>query len=215
MNRADAVTLFRTALVFPIVYLILIKFNPIPTLLLIAVMFILDAIDGFVSINSRSGGKVSIADYIKASLFGDPTAKQKIAKFKKMPGSQYGARLDIAGDRVVEYVFWILFTYLQIIPLAILLLIVIRHSYVDALMGSKGTSSKMKSRLSRILYSSNASRLGINVTKGVAFGYFALIYATSNVFGWYLILGYALIAILFVYIMLRGIAEIYEATRPD
>lgn len=215
MNRADAVTIFRTLLVFPVVYLILIKFNPIPTLLLIAIMFILDAIDGFVSINAKSHGKVDIVDYVKASLFGDPAAKQKVAKFKKMPGSTYGARIDIAGDRVVEYAFWILFTYLRIVPLAILLLIVIRHSYVDALMGAKGTSSKMKSRLSRILYSSNASRLGINVTKAVAFGYLALIYATSNVFGLYLILGYVLIAILFVYIMLRGIAEVYEATRPE
>ena len=213
MNKADAVTLFRTLLVFPIVYLILIKFDVAVILLLIAVMFVLDAGDGFIAISDKSSGMVSLADYIKASVFGDRAAKQKVKKYKSMPGSAYGPRMDVAGDRVIEYVLWIFFTYVGIIPLAVLFAVVVRHSFVDALMGAKGTSSKMKSRFSRVFYSSNASRLGINVMKGVTFGYLAAIYAAGRLAGWYLTLGYALVAILFIYIMLRGAAEIYESTK--
>lgn len=215
MNKADAVTIFRTLLVFPIVYLILIKFNVAVTLVLIAIMFILDAGDGFIALSDKSHGRVSLYDYIQASLFGVPAAKQKVSKFKSLPGSQYGPRMDVAGDRVIEYIFWILFTYLGIIPLAILLAIVVRHSFVDALMGAKGTSSKMKSRFARLVYSSNVSRGAINVLKAVTFGYLALIYATSSLFGLYLALGYVIVAALFLFIMLRGAAEIYESVRPQ
>ncbi|MCL4379534.1 MAG: hypothetical protein M1160_01980 [Candidatus Marsarchaeota archaeon] len=212
MNRADAVTVFRTLLVFLIVYLVLIRFAIAATLILIALMFLLDAIDGFAAISEKSHGRVSLPDYIRSAL-GNPSAKLKVAKFKALPGSPYGPRLDVAGDRVIEYVFWILFTYLGIIPLAILLAVVVRHSFVDALMGSKGTSSKMRSGFARAVYSSNLSRGGINVVKGVAFGYLSLIYVTGLVFGWYLVLGYAIVAVMFVYIMLRGAAEIYESVR--
>ncbi len=211
ISRADAVTVFRTLLVFPIVYLILVKFNVAVTLVLIAIMFILDAGDGFISVSDKSHGAVSLSDYISASMLGRPAAKQKVKRYKSLPGSPYGPRMDIAGDRVIEYVFWIFFTYLGIIPLAILFAVVVRHSFVDALMGAKGTSSKMKSSFARMVYSSNVGRGGINVVKSVAFGYLALIYATNHLLGSYLVLGYAIVAILFIYIMLRGAAEIYES----
>jgi len=213
MNNADKITVFRALLVFPIAYLILVKFNPIPTLLLIGVMFVLDALDGFAMVSEKSNGSVTIIDYISASVFGLASAKRKVNRYKSLPGTSYGARLDIAGDRIIEYSFWIIFTYLHIIPLAILLLIVVRHSFVDALMGSKGTSSKMRSRFGYWVYSSNIGRGWINVTKAVAFGYLALIYATSHVYGAYLLVGYVLVAVLFVYIMLRGIAQVYDFTR--
>jgi phosphatidylglycerophosphate synthase len=186
MNKADAITLFRTAMVFLVAYLVLIRFNAYATIAIIAIMFILDFVDGYV-------------------------AKMDLKKGKKL--SWYGKRLDVAGDRVTEYVLWILFTFLGIVPLFILFLIVLRHSFADALMGAKGTSSKMKSRLARIFYTSNASRGGIGIVKFITFSYLSWAYITDNFFGRYLLFAYALIGILFVYIMVRGAAEIYEAVK--
>ncbi len=188
MRYADLLTLFRTGLIFLVVYLVLIHFNVIITLLIILVMFGLDGLDG------------SIARY-------------EIKKMHKQP-SKYGARLDVAGDRVIEYVFWILFVFVHIIPLFVILLIIIRHSFADAFMAAKGTSSKMKSNFARIVYSSNIGRGGINIVKIITFSYLSWLYITQNfLIKNYMLIGYVLTGILVGYILLRGIAEIYETTR--
>lgn len=213
MNGADAITVFRTLLIFPIAYLILTSSSAWIALILIAVMFILDAVDGLVGTIMKSRGRLTVGEYLKATLLNDRFARDKVSRYRSISGTSYGPRLDVAGDRVVEYTFWILFTYLSIIPLFILLIIVIRHSFVDALMGTKGTSSHMKTKFARLVYSSNLGRGGINVVKAVAFGYLALITIDGLVVGWYLLIGYVLVATLFVYVMLRGAAEIYESTK--
>ncbi len=184
MKYADLLTLFRTALIFVVVYFVLIKFNVLLTLFIILLMFGLDGIDGIVARYEIKSGK---------------------------PKSKYGARLDVAGDRVIEFVFWILFVYIHLIPMFILLLIVFRHSFADAFMAAKGTSSKMKTKFARFVYSSNIGRGGVNVVKIITFSYLSWLYV-SNMFkvSNYLVIGYILIGILFTYIMIRGIAEIYE-----
>src|SRR5208283_1437421 len=131
MNRADAITLFRTALVFVIVYMVLAKISEwviIPTM---AVMFGLDWVNGYI-------------------------AKLDIRRGRKP--SWYGPRLDVAGDRITEYALWMLFAFLGIVPLIILLLVVVRHSFADALMGARGTSSKMKTKMAKVLYASDLHR---------------------------------------------------------
>ena len=178
MRLADAVTLFRTFLVFVIAYMIFEKFSAVATVALIAIMFILDAIDG------------------------------KIAKLdKKAKGTSYGPRLDVAGDRIIEYVFWIVFVVLNVIPLFVLFIILIRHSFVDAFMAAKGTSSKMKTKLAKTLYASDLFRGGINVVKVVVFCYLTLVYLA----GWNIVVGYILTAILVLYILARGVSEIWES----
>ena len=102
---------------------------------------------------------------------------------------------------------WVTFAFLGIVPLFVLFIIIIRHSFADALLGARGTSSKMHSKLARSLYASNASRAGIQITKFVTFSYLVLVY----VLRYPLWLGYALIGILTAYILIRGMAEIYEA----
>ena len=211
MNRADLMTVIRTLMIFPIAYLIFNRLNVILTLILIGIMFILDAVDGFAMVNAKSKGKVSFWDYVMATVLGNRSAKAKVAKYKSLSGTRYGARLDIAGDRVVEFAFWIIFTYLHIIPIWVFLLIVIRHAYVDAMMASRGTSSKMHTKFARIVFSSVAGRGWINVNKAINFGYLALIYIIGYTFGWYLIIAYVAVAILFFHIMLRGAAEMYES----
>lgn len=186
MNRADAVTLFRTFLVFVIVYMVLSKLTPWVIVPVMALMFALDWADGYIA-------------------KGD-------AKKGRKP-SWYGPRMDVAGDRITEYVLWILFVFLGIVPLIILLLIVVRHSFADALMGSRGTSSKMKTGMARVLYASDFNRAGIGVVKFLTFSYLAWAYVTGSLYGPFLYAAYVLIGILFVYIMVRGIAEIYDSVK--
>ena len=119
--------------------------------------------------------------------------------------------MDIAGDRVAEYSMWVVFTYLHIIPLIILLLIIVRHSFADAMMGAKGTSSKMKSPFARAIYSSNTSRAVINALKFITFAYLILVYVNS----YPILIGYVLVGALFTFIMLRGTAEIYESAKSQ
>ena len=45
MRSADATTILRTLMVFLIAYLVIIKFSPLITILLILVMYVLDAVD--------------------------------------------------------------------------------------------------------------------------------------------------------------------------
>lgn len=210
MRSADAATLFRVALGLLAVYLILIKYNAALIVLLIAVTIFLDAVDGYLAIREDSKGAVGIIAYSKA-LVGDIKSKSLVSKYRKKSsiGSRFGARIDVAGDRVVEYSFWVLYTVIGILPLFVIILVIIRHSFADAFMGAKGTSSKMKTSFARMIYSSPIGRGGINVVKFLTFSYLALMY----ILGYPTWIGYLLTAILVIYIMLRGAAEILESTR--
>ncbi len=211
MREADEITLLRTVLVFPIAYMILSKFQPAwITIVLMVVMFVMDALDGYAAVKEKSRGEVTMLEYAMAAL-GDMVARHKVSgyKAKKGKGDSYGPRLDIAGDRVTEYILWIVFVAVNIVPLFVLMLIVVRHSFADALMGARGTSSKMKSRFARLVYSSNIGRGGVAVVKVVTFSYLTLVYTS----GWNLTVGYALTAVLAAYILIRGAAEIYESLQ--
>ena len=210
MRGADAVTLSRLPIIVAIVYLILVRFNPIVTILLIILVTVLDAVDGMVAVWSSSKGKIGFVEYAKAAL-GDTKMKALVKKYKQgiSKTARHGPRMDIAGDRIVEYLLWIVFTYTGIVPLFVLLIIVIRHSFADAFMGAKGTSSKMRTRAASWLYSSNASRFAINALKLVTFSYLVLVFVS----GYSLLAGYTLIGLLAAFIVIRGAAEIYESAR--
>lgn len=207
MRAADATTLFRTGLGFLVVYLIFTKFNPWITILLIAITIALDGLDGYFAVWQESKGEIGLGTYLSAAM-GNAKAKEKVKKFKENihKAAPYGARMDVAGDRVVEYSLWITFTYLNVLPLYVLLIVLIRHSFVDALMASKGTSSKMRTGIAQRLYSSNVGRGGINVVKFLTFSYLVLVYVSN----YPTIIGYILTAILLAYILGRGAAEAYE-----
>ncbi len=208
MRGADAVTLSRIPAIVAVVYLILIKFNPIITILLIVIVTALDAVDGMVAVWSISKGKIGFVEYAKAA-FGNEKMGLLVKKYKQSISkvARHGPRMDIAGDRIVEYLLWIIFAYTGIVPLFILLIMVIRHSFADAFMGARGTSSKMKTRVAMWLYGSNASRFAVNMLKLVTFSYLVLVYVS----GYSIIIGYALIALLASFIVIRGAAEVYES----
>jgi phosphatidylglycerophosphate synthase len=211
MRAADETTLFRTLLVLVVVYLIIIKFPSYLTIIIFAIALILDAFDGYFAVWQVSKHKVGFLRYMKATVLNDKKAHEEIVgyKHKVSETARFGPRMDIAGDRVAEYSMWVVFTYLHIIPLIILLLVIVRHSFADALMGAKGTSSKMKSAFARAVYSSNASRAVINALKFIAFAYLILVYVNN----FPILVGYILVGALFTFIMLRGVAEVYESSR--
>ncbi len=208
MRAADAATYFRTLLGIATAYLVIAKISPIVIAILIAVTILLDAVDGYLAVWESSRGKVSFASYLRASM-GNAKAMAVVHSFKSKShkAASYGPRIDVAGDRVIEYVFWALFTYLRVIPLFVLVLIIVRHSFADAFMASRGTSSKMKTRFAKFIYSSNIGRGGINVVKFATFSYLAFMYIWHSP-AW---IGYVLVTILVSYIMLRGIAEVYDS----
>lgn len=207
MRSADATTLFRVLLALLTVYLILVKFNGAVIVLLIAIVMFLDALDGYFAIREESKGAVGIITYFN-SLLGNAKARSMVQKYRKRASisARFGARIDVAGDRAVEYSYWVIYTILGVVPLFVIFLIIIRHSFADAFMGAKGTSSHMKTWIGKAVYSSNIARGGINVVKFLAFSYLALVWVDAYPI-W---IGYVLTAVLVIYIMLRGVAEIYE-----
>lgn len=91
--------------------------------------------------------------------------------------TKLGAILDIAGDRVVEMAYWIVFAILQWIPAWIPLLFLVRGTFVDAIraqaseqgMTAFGEKTMMQSGLGKFLVSSNFSRGSYAVLKALAF----------------------------------------------
>ena len=208
MRSADAVTLIRVALIVVAAYLILLRFNPFAIILIIAAAMLLDAVDGYFAIRQASGARVGFGTYVKA-LSGDQSSRKIVREYRgrKTKQSRFGPRIDVAGDRAVEYIMWAVYTVVGIIPFFVIVIVILRHSFVDAVMAAKGTSSKMKTKFAQVIYSSNIFRGGINVVKFLAFSYLALAYIS----GYPLWIAYVLVAILVIYILVRGAAEMYEA----
>jgi phosphatidylglycerophosphate synthase len=208
MRSADQATILRTAMIVLVLFLVIARANPFLSIIIFAMALLLDSIDGYLAIREASGGRVSVADYL-ASAAGNAKTGLSVAKAKAMANKRagYGPRLDVAADRITELAFWMLFTYLHLLPFFLLLIILARHSIVDAFMGAKGTSSKMRSRAARALYSSNWSRALANILKFVTFSYLILEYVS----GYPAIIGTALAGILAVFIIIRGATEVYES----
>src|SRR5271157_3941277 len=185
MRSADAVTAVRMALVFAIAYLIILRLSAVLVVLLLLAMFGMDNLDGYFA-TSRNPSFADFLSYTAKEIRGKENSRSRSAK--KPP--KYGAALDIAGDRITEYTFWILFTWLYLIPLYVVLIIMTRNCIADALTLSKGkTFSKMKSAFGRVA-SSHKSRAAYQVVKSSAIIYMALVYLAA----WPLWAGYALVA---------------------
>jgi len=88
--------------------------------------------------------------------------------------SLLGSILDIAADRAVEVVLWVVFADLNLIPLAVPIIVIIRGTLVDALRSAGArngqspfsiTSSKWGQRI----VASPSMRTVYGVSKGIAF----------------------------------------------
>lgn len=210
MRSADASTILRIALVLFVAYLVIIRANPIVSILILVIAFLLDGFDGYLAIREASKGKITLRMYINYSL-GSKEDSKLIRETKQNieKTARHGPRFDVAADRITEYSFWALFTVLNIVPFFVLIIIIIRHSLADAFLGSRGTSSKMKTGLAKSLYASNLSRALVNALKFVTFAYLILVYVSA----YPLIIGYILIFVTVLLIIIRGAAEIYESVH--
>lgn len=93
--------------------------------------------------------------------------------------SAFGAVLDIAGDRIVENVLWVLFAALGVVPLWIPFLVLTRSFIVDALrslsytegMTAFGSRNMMRSPLTRWLTAGRFMRALFGYAKAIGFVY--------------------------------------------
>lgn len=91
--------------------------------------------------------------------------------------TKLGAVLDIASDRVVEMMYWIVFAVLNWIPVWVPLLYLVRGTFVDAIRAQAseqgftafGEKTMMQSALGKFLVSSNFSRFTYAICKALAF----------------------------------------------
>ncbi len=201
MRTADAITIARVVFVFLIGYMIYVKFNALATVALILITFFMDELDGYFALGKRT----NLLHYLKVEASGRHVYSQE--DVENLP--RYGSALDIAGDRITEYTFWVVFTYLHVVPLFILFIVFIRNSISDAFTStSKKNFHNMQTKFGKIAYS-HLARGAIGVSKAIVFSYLALVY----ILGWPATIGYVLVAYLITFFLLRGAAEIYEATR--
>jgi CDP-diacylglycerol--glycerol-3-phosphate 3-phosphatidyltransferase len=109
----------------------------------IAVIFLLDTVDGYVA---RRLGEVSLL----------------------------GSAIDIATDRTLEVVLWVVFADLHLLPVLLPLIAIVRGTTVDAVRAvgmSQGKTAfeQMRHPVNRFLVSSRVMREVYGIIKGAAF----------------------------------------------
>jgi len=139
--------------------------------------------------------------------------------------SLLGSVLDIAADRTVELVLWVVYADLGRIPILIPLIVLARGVFVDAIRAvapSKGLTpfEMMRSDLGRFLVKSPWLRTPYGIVKALAFFFLALTHAdvalpigagpaadlvsiAARTFAW----------LAFAFCLLRGIPVLIEAPR--
>lgn len=101
---------------------------------------------------------------------------------KRNSVTPFGAIIDIMGDRIVESSLWIVFAHLQLIPVWVPLIVIVRGFVTDTLRSialSKGKTpfgekTMIKTAIGRLLVSSRASRGIYGGAKVVTFCYLIL-----------------------------------------
>jgi len=135
--------------------------------------------------------------------------------------SLLGSTLDIAVDRAVEMVLWVAFADLDLIPLAIPVIVIIRGALVDAFR-SVGVQAgvrpfdMVRAGWARKLVASPALRTPYGVVKGVAFSLLAFTLAmqeTSHTAGahWAWVLSQAASWLAVALCLLRGIPALVDS----
>ena len=190
---ANIVTLSRIPLLVSIIILL---YQPAATPRLIAALLIilLIAMDSFDGAIARKRGETSVL----------------------------GSVLDIAADRAVEYVMWVVFAHLHLIPVIFPLIVLMRGTFVDAVRAvapSKGLSpfEMMRSPVGRFLVKSPWLRTPFAVAKAAAFFFLALthslIAAGSPVLFTVSVVARVCTWLALLLCLLRGIPVLIEAPR--
>jgi len=138
--------------------------------------------------------------------------------------TKLGSALDIAMDRLVEFVLWVCYADLDLIPIWVPLVVIARGMIVDAVRSyalSLGETAfgMMHSRLGRFLVSSRFMRDLYGVTKTVAFIVLAIVHALNQgalsflsfAQPWLYTAGYALTVLAVVLCLVRGVPVLFDA----
>lgn len=85
-----------------------------------------------------------------------------------------GSKLDIAVDRIVEMVLWVVYTHLNLISVAIPIIVIIRGGLVDTIRGfsllyGETSFGMMQTKWGKRLVASNFMRTLYGLSKAVAF----------------------------------------------
>jgi CDP-diacylglycerol--glycerol-3-phosphate 3-phosphatidyltransferase len=99
---------------------------------------------------------------------------------KRRETSVFGSIFDIAVDRVVEYVLWIVLGHLELVPMWVAIVFIIRGTVVDSIRYaaiSEGETAfgMMRSSLGRFLVASRFMRGLYGALKAATFGWVLLI----------------------------------------
>ncbi len=99
--------------------------------------------------------------------------------------SLLGSVLDIATDRTLEYVLWVVYAHLGLIPVLVPIIVIIRGTAVDAVRSVRMNSGlsafdQVQSRLNKFLVSSRFMRAFYGIAKGAAAGFLTLAYALQT-----------------------------------
>ena len=100
---------------------------------------------------------------------------------KRNETSQFGAMFDIAGDRIVELTMWIVLAHLELVPIWVPIVFVVRGTIVDAIRASQTTSRNaspfalMESPLGKWLVAGRFMRAMYAVSKATAFCWLLLL----------------------------------------
>jgi CDP-diacylglycerol--glycerol-3-phosphate 3-phosphatidyltransferase len=138
--------------------------------------------------------------------------------------TKLGSALDIAMDRLVEFVLWVCYSDLDLIPVWVPLIVITRGMITDAIRSyalSLGETAfgMMHSRLGRFLVSSRFMRDLYGVVKVAAFVILALVHAMrrgafSTFADWLpqlYIVGYALTVLSVALCLIRGVPVFFDA----
>jgi CDP-diacylglycerol--glycerol-3-phosphate 3-phosphatidyltransferase len=125
-------------------------------------------------------GLAAVSMLIIAVVFAGDGLDGYVAR-RRGSSSRFGAVFDIAGDRVVETVLWVIFADLGVIPIWVALLVITRGSIVDALrslsyadgMTAFGDRNMMRSALTRWLTAGRFMRGLYGYAKAVGFVFLA------------------------------------------
>lgn len=98
---------------------------------------------------------------------------------KRGEESVFGATFDIAADRIVENVLWVVLAHLNLIGVWVPLLFIVRGNLVDAIRSKgaeKGTAAfdMMKSSVGRFLVAGKFMRIAYAAVKAVTFAWVLL-----------------------------------------
>jgi len=110
---------------------------------------------------------------------------------KRNEASLLGSVLDMATDRTLEYVLWVAYAHLGLIPVLVPIIVLVRGTTVDAvrsvqLKSGRSAFNQIHSPLSKFLVSSRFTRAFYGIAKGSAAAFLTLAYALqSNSGSWF------------------------------